>query len=75
MYLTGMDIDQDLEKALSYFEYSASKENAIGLYSLACMYENGQGVEADIDKAIELYKKAADLDHREAKTALRRLEN
>ena len=56
-----------------YYERSAATNNAIGLYCLAGMYENGQGVEADIDKAIELYRQSADLDNRDAKTALKRL--
>ena len=75
MYLTGMDIDQDYEKAIMYYEKSAANNNAIGIYCLATMYENGQGVEADMDKAIELYKIAAELDHRDAKSALKRLED
>ena len=75
MYLTGMDIDQDYEKALAYYEKSAAEDNAIGIYCLATMYENGQGVETDINKAIELYKIAAELDHRDAKSALKRLED
>jgi TPR repeat protein len=45
----------------------------MGIYKLGFCYENGLGTEANLDRAIELYKKAADNNLTEAKEALKRL--
>ena len=45
----------------------------MGIYKLGFCYENGLGTEANLDKAVELYKKAADNKSEEARKALKRL--
>ena len=46
----------DYKKALEYF-LKTEKNESISLYSLGKMYEEGLGVEKDIDKAVEYYKR------------------
>lgn len=42
-------------------------------YELAQLYEQGLGVEQDVDRAIALYQEAAEYGHEAASTALERL--
>ena len=56
MYKEGCGIDQNLKKAVKYFQTSAENKNAIAIYNLAAMYEYGLGVEKDDNKAIDLYR-------------------
>ena len=46
--------------------YSNYPDNAGSLNELGYMYEHGLGMERNIEKAIELYKKAIQKDHRDA---------
>jgi TPR repeat protein len=63
------------KKTLELFHKSVTVyNNKIGLYSLGMVYENGYcGVEKNISKAIEYYKKSAEQDFNRAQNALRRL--
>ena len=42
-------------------------------YELGTLYEQGLGVEQDLDKAIELYQEAAQYENEDAIAALERL--
>ena len=64
----GNSLDQadpgaDYAIALDYAQKSAAQNNGDGLWALALAYEHGRGVEQDIDKAIECYRKGAELGH------------
>lgn len=75
-YLHGMNVKQDLEKALKYLKLSAEKGNKYGQMNLALMYmvryyEAGYGytsVNADYPKAVFWLQKAADQGVPEALT-------
>ena len=57
------DPGQDYAIALDYAQKSAAQNNGDGLWALALAYEHGRGVEQDVDKAIECYRRGADLGH------------
>lgn len=50
---------KDYEKGLHWTKKAIEQGNPKGDIMLGIMYENGYGVEKDIDKALESYKKAA----------------
>ncbi|KAF0480810.1 kinase-like protein [Gigaspora margarita] len=37
--------------------------NSVGTYNIGCCYERGFGVEKDVKKAFEYYKKSAEMGH------------
>ena len=61
--LDQADPDEDYAIAFEYAQLSATQNNGDGIWTLALAYEHGRGVVEDIDKAIELYRKGADLGH------------
>ena len=50
----------DVEKALCIYHYHAMNDDANAMIRLARMYRDGEGVEKDVDKSIEWFKKASD---------------
>ena len=56
--------------ALAEFTYLADEQNAEALYYLGQMYENGQGVDKDTQKATEYYQKADALGNLQASVQL-----
>ena len=56
--LSGTLIGKNPELAVRYLEYAAGLGHADSMSSLSHCYENGTGVEADIDKAIEWAREA-----------------
>ena len=58
MYLEGECTEKDPALAVEWF-WKAADQGLVGsLTTLAMMYEEGKGVEQDIDKANELYRAA-----------------
>lgn len=53
---------QEYEKALSNYTKSCSNDMFDSCVNLGSMYERGQGVDKDIQKSRELYKKACDAE-------------
>ena len=70
IYLEGMDVDQDYNKAKDYFEKAAESNNAQAYTFLAYMYANSLGVDKDDAKVVELYQKAYELGDLYASYAL-----
>ena len=72
------DSKNELERmptdAVKYFKKAAEKGHVDAKYELACMYEEGIGFVADIEKAKEYYNSAANYGHSKAKRAAKRLE-
>jgi tetratricopeptide (TPR) repeat protein len=55
--------EKQYEQALQYFEASARQNYAPSIYQLGVMYELGEGVDADINKAFTYYDHAATMGH------------
>ena len=73
-YLTGNGVPKDEKKALSLAKLAHKNGNSEATYLLGYMYEEGLGgLTVDIKKAYELYKKAADNNVYQAKSALEAL--
>lgn len=68
----GKGVTRDLALARSLFELAVGNGCSRANYHLGRFYENGLGVEIDIEKAKEYYAKVADKD-KDAKAALERL--
>ena len=49
--------------AFELAQKSAAQNNGDGLWTLALAYEHGRGTEVDVEKAIECYRKGAELGH------------
>lgn len=62
----GINIPQDLDRALRYLTVAAEDGDAISQFTLGFMYWSGRGTEPDIDKAYELFLKAAEQEVPEA---------
>ena len=70
MYLKGIGVEKDEEKASEWYEKSAKLNYAPAQYNLALMYFNGLGVEKDEEKAFEWYEKSAKLNYAPAQNSL-----
>jgi TPR repeat protein len=62
----------DFNKVIGCFEKVAEKGYAYIMYRLGCMYKDGNGVEKDIKKAIEWFKKGAEKGDARCETALKK---
>lgn len=49
-------LEKDYKKAMEYYSRAASLENASAIVNLGLMYEEGEGCEADVFKAAELFR-------------------
>ena len=58
--LDQADPDKDYNIALTFAQSAAAKNNGDGIWALALAYEHGRGVEANVERAIELYRKGAE---------------
>lgn len=65
---------EDQSKVLLSLKRLAESDCSLACYYLGRFYENGLGVDRDIEKAKELYQKAADAGDEDAKDALESLE-
>ena len=53
-------ITQDYKEAFKWFEKSANQGDIFAQNNLGEMYNQGQGIEVDKEKAKQLYKKSCD---------------
>jgi len=75
-YRQGFGVPKDFEKAFSLFQEAADQGNPLGMSHLAYMYEAGLGVNGvDKNKAIELYRSAAEKNDVYAFERLKLLKN
>lgn len=65
-----LDNSNDDTQAVQWYEASAAQSHAAGQFGLGEMYAKGEGVEKDVDKAIELYISAATGGHPQARRVL-----
>ena len=61
--LDQADYEEEYAIAFDYAQKAALQNNAEGIWTLALCYEHGRGVDEDVDKAIELYRKGTELGH------------
>ena len=74
IYFTPLlNVSQNIEKAIYYFELAAEQEQIDSIYNLAYIYEQGMSGEVNGDKAVYYYQLAAELDDVTAVHALIRL--
>jgi hypothetical protein len=71
--LSEIGDNESLKDAVKWYEQASAAGVPGAHHGLARLYEAGQGVEADMDKAIAFNRKAAEAGHAEAKQALIRL--
>lgn len=62
----GWNVPQDLDRALHYLTVASEHGDAVSQFTLGFMYWSGRGTDPDIDKAYELFLKAAEQDIPEA---------
>ena len=74
-YFFGNDVPQDKEKAAEIYAEAGMKGDMNACYSLGYMYDKGDGIDKDRDKAMLWYEKAADLGHEGAQNRLGILKN
>lgn len=55
--------EQDFALAFELAQKSAAQNNGDGIWTLALAYEHGRGVEKDVNEAIALYTRGAELGH------------
>ncbi len=56
IYLKGIGVERDIDKAFHYFERASLNGNATASYKIAMMYKEGLGVEIDKNKYYEYLK-------------------
>ena len=72
----GTTMSAEVRTAIIFYEASAGRGDAVALFNLGYIYENGAGyynLEPDIDKAISYYERAGRAGHRAAQLAYERL--
>jgi hypothetical protein len=75
MYSLGLDGgDANDEEAAQWYQKAADHDNPSGLFDLAGAYEQGRGVRRNVEKAKELYEKAAGLGSTDAQKRLAQLQ-
>ena len=74
MYLRGKGTAIDESKAFYHFE-QGSLYNVNALYNLAHCYEDGTGTDCNLEKALDLFKKAASLGLSNASDDISRLQH
>ncbi|MBQ6780847.1 MAG: SEL1-like repeat protein [Treponema sp.] len=62
-----------MEQNIESLKKSAEQGDAEALYQLGNCYQNGEGVEQDIKKAVEWWLKAADLGHEKASELIQKI--
>lgn len=70
MYLASYYHNQDIKKAIYYYQKGAELNDSQAMLELSYLYENGEGVEKDDKKAIELLEEAFRLQNVEAMNEL-----
>ena len=64
------DPEKNLDKAKLWLEKAAAQNDGEAYYELAVMYKNAEGVPQSWEKAVENYKKSANLGHVPAQNSL-----
>ena len=62
-----------MQKAFELYQKAANLGNGNAQYNLALIYESGNGIEKNIDKAIYWYEKSAKQGHQNSQKQLEKL--
>ena len=73
LYKEGEGVEQNMEKAIAYYQQAVDLGNPYAMSDLAAMYAEGNGVEQDLEKAAEYYRKAVELGDESAAEKLKSL--
>ena len=68
--LDGTTLEADYREAVNWAEKAAIAEDGLGVWILAQAYENGLGVNADLEQALAYYEKGAQLGHPDCQVGL-----
>lgn len=68
--LDSATLEADYREAVDWAEKAAMAEDGLGLWILAQAYENGLGVNADLEQALDYYEKGAKLGHPDCQVGL-----
>ena len=60
LYINGLGIEKDPQKALELFQQAMKLDNAEAYLQTGLIYDNGNGVDVDTKKAYELFKYSAE---------------
>ncbi|WP_249727472.1 tetratricopeptide repeat protein, partial [Bacillus paralicheniformis] len=63
-------VPQEISLAKQWFDNAAEKNVAEAMFTLGIIYEQGLGVEADVEAAFNAYKKSAELGYVKAQYRL-----
>lgn len=74
LYENGLVGTKDPRKAVDYYKKGTTWEDSIAEFQLARCYENGVGLDVDLQKAKEYYSLAKEHKHNGANAALERVE-
>ena len=72
-YSEGEGVEKDDKTALKWFRMAAERDYPPALYSLAVMYYDGCAVHKDMNKALELLRRAVALGDPEAEKFLKEI--
>ena len=74
-YQDGQGVEKNLSEAVKLYTQAVEKGNGLAMYNLGFCYETGNcGLSRDVCEARRYYQMAADKGHRQAITALARLD-
>ncbi|MBP6103729.1 MAG: sel1 repeat family protein [Gammaproteobacteria bacterium] len=66
-YYLGRGVPQDSQRAAAFFEHAAKTQNHPGAqFNLGVLYEHGEGVQKDLNAAVQWYEKAAQQNNAKA---------
>lgn len=73
--LGGLLIEKgEYQEAIKWFKLAADQKDSLALYNLGTLYEDGLGVQVDLQKALNYYRRAAELGDEESQVEAARLE-
>ena len=76
-YYTGNDkinVEQNYLEAMKWYRRAAEYGHGFSLYRLGYCYQFGYGLDKNLDKAMQCYRKALDNGYKQAKESLNKLE-
>lgn len=68
--LDSATLEEDYREAVNWADKAATAEDALGVWILAQAYENGLGVNADLEQALDYYEKGAQLGNADCQVGL-----